>query len=234
MAEFQDFESFESDSFREHINASIPGYSTLIDVFCDFIAFYDYEDAELLDMGCSDGFFPMAVGRKFPKLRVLGVDKSLQFAQGWAGLKLPRNVELRHSDMRIAPVRKFDVVSAIFSYQFLPQWVRGDLFGEIFRALKPGGLFLIAEKIQPNSAKIGEMLRQSYYQYKQKSFSSEEILNKEKRLQGLMHIDSRDALMGKLVGAGFVEIETIWQSHQFVGIVAIKGVQSAKNTNQTS
>ena len=48
MAEFQDF---ENDSFRQHINASICDYSTLIEVYYDFIAFYDYEDSEMLDIG---------------------------------------------------------------------------------------------------------------------------------------------------------------------------------------
>jgi len=62
-----------------------------------------------------------------------------------------------------------------------------------------------------------------YYDYKrEKGFTPEEILDKERRLRGHMTLWDEAELRLALKGVGFREMTAFWRSAQFVGYIALR------------
>jgi hypothetical protein len=68
------------------------------------------------------------------------------------------------------------------------------------------------------------MLAFTYYDYKRKSFSEKEILDKERSIRDQMHLWSEFKIFEMLRSAGFKpnNMQLFWRNHLFVGIVAMK------------
>jgi tRNA (cmo5U34)-methyltransferase len=116
------------------------------------------------------------------------------------------------------------VVISLFTLQFLPECDRLRLMKRIYSKLVDGGALILAEKVLAKNAKIQDMLAFTYYDFKQKTFSAEEILVKEKSIRDQMHLWSEFKIFEMLRSAGFKSVNTqlFWRNHLFIGILAMK------------
>jgi SAM-dependent methyltransferase len=113
-------------------------------------------EAAFLDVGTGVARLSIAMARKWPSLRVVGLDvwgPSLAVARkNIAAAGLERRIELREQPgEELADERAFDLVW--LAAPFVPPQLLGRLVERAHRALKPGGWLLFA------AAKPGEDLR---------------------------------------------------------------------------
>ncbi len=102
-------------------------------------------EGTLADLGCGPGYLLRAAAKKFPRIRLVGVDiaeEALDAARKNLG---PARVELLRggSDNLPLPDGSCDFVVSTFS---LHHWSRpGEIFSELHRVLRPGGRFLVMD-----------------------------------------------------------------------------------------
>lgn len=116
-------------------------------------------------------------------------------------------------------------VTSIYTIQFVPIEHRQKIISQIYESLKPGGFFILAEKVLSSSYKIDELLTNIYYQDKSRNgISDEDIRLKRKSLEKSLMPMSHLGNIELLENAGFHKgnIDLVWKNLQFEAILALK------------
>ena len=125
-------------------------------------------------------------------------------------------------DITKLKLKKNDLTLSLFTMQFIPPKKRQLLFNRIYNSLNWGGAFVLCEKIRGSDARFQDILNFLYFDFKSKSFSQREILNKELSLRGVMEPFTMKANIDFLKRAGFKDLMPIYQYLCFAGFLAIK------------
>lgn len=212
--------SFDTiEDFDEHIAKSIPNYHLLSNAICDLSTFFLKPDTHLIDIGCSTG----KLLKKIPfEGNKLGIDTSHHLLPANDTLS---NIEFMQADIRyLKELPPSSLILSIFTLQFIPIADRLRVLQLIYQSLEKGGAFIIAEKtFQPNGL-LERVFTNAYYDFKRQSFSTEEIMNKERDLRALMSVQTSGENLHLIEKAGF-EIEnsdTFWKFYNFEAWVFIK------------
>ncbi|MBX3510485.1 MAG: class I SAM-dependent methyltransferase [Hyphomonadaceae bacterium] len=115
----------------------------------------DQRKLHLLDAASGNGRFLQQVLAAYPRLRVTGLDLSPAYcAEARTRLARWPQTEIVTGALEQAPFEDacFDAVSCIYLFHELPPRVRREAAREIARVLKPGGVFVLADSIQPDDA----------------------------------------------------------------------------------
>jgi ubiquinone/menaquinone biosynthesis C-methylase UbiE len=111
----------------------------------------DQRGVSLLDVACGNGRFLKTVMNVWPRLKAAGLDLSPNYTEAARG-RLARwpHVEVFHEAAEAMPLADAsqDIIVSIFLFHELPPEVRGAVLAEMFRVLKPGGLFVLADSLQ--------------------------------------------------------------------------------------
>ena len=111
----------------------------------------DQRKVSLLDVACGNGRFLKTVMNVWPRLKAAGLDLSPNYTEA-ARTRLARwpQVEVFHEAAEAMPLAEAsqDIVVSIFLFHELPPEVRGRVLAEVFRVLRPGGLFVLADSVQ--------------------------------------------------------------------------------------
>ena len=220
------------EGFDNHINDSIRGYSNLLEDTVSFSRYFVEDHTKVVDVGCSTG--------KLTKM-ILGNNPNRQYAQ-YVGVELAGGF-YDSLDERIKEVRKeypwallewvrgnvtnyefrnCSLVTSLFTLQFMPKTTRQETINKIYNGLNEGGAFIFAEKLMCENAFFQELLTFNHYDYKRKTFSAEQIMDKEKELRDMLKPNTWFELEEMVMRAGFKDCQIFWRNHQFVGVIAIK------------
>ena len=162
-------------------------------------------EANFIGIEISDGFQKDLKKRK-EELRVQGLN----------------NVEFLMKDIRGYQITNANLVTSIFTLQFMPKKDRKEVISNIYSGLNEGGAFIFAEKTICESALIQDMITFNYYDYKRKSFDTTDIMDKERTLRNIMKPNTWQQLELMISYAGFSTVQPFWRNHAFVGAIAIK------------
>lgn len=106
------------------------------------------ENMFALEVGCGPGFYARRLARRYPSLRVVGIDRSSRLvarAQCRASLDALMNCEFQQGDVESLSAH-VDAADAIISSRLLLVVAnRTAVIAEMFRVLKPGGRLFLAE-----------------------------------------------------------------------------------------
>ena len=109
----------------------------------------DQRGLKVLDLACGTGPFLSDLAAAFPRARLIGLDLSAPYLnearKAGAGAVL---VQAKAEQLPFA-ASSLDAVAAVYLLHELPPRVRETVAAEIARVLKPGGLFVLADSIQP-------------------------------------------------------------------------------------
>ncbi len=217
-----------AENFDDHIGKSIRGYEDLRNDCVLLSEYFIENETNVLDIGCSTGRFLRGIHDynqdKTSGARYLGVDIEPEFSQQWVALE-DRNIKFQLGDLRsFDGYENLSFVTSLFSLQFIPEKDRYSVMQNIFDNMIPGGAFVLAEKTLGKSSKIQDMLTFMYYDHKRKSFSEQEILEKEKSLRNKLKLWTEPQIVASLQKVGFHpdNIQVFWRNHLFAGFLAIK------------
>jgi SAM-dependent methyltransferase len=115
--------------------SSVPGYHALFSEFCSL------RDKTVLELGCSRGYL-LASLLDLEPFRALGIDKDALALEDGAARYRDRIEFLRSDDVSIPLADSTgDVVYTVDTVEHLSRPF--DIFSEVHRVLRPGGLFLV-------------------------------------------------------------------------------------------
>jgi len=113
-------------------------------------------------------------------------------------------------------------VTSIFTLQFMSFRDRKEVFRKVYDGLMPGGAFVFAEKTMPENVRIHEIRTFTYYDFKRNTFTTEDIMDKEKQLRHMTKPSTRNEILEMCRLSGFDIVDTFWQNHAFTGFIALK------------
>lgn len=220
------------EGFDSHIDNSIRGYSNLLEDIVAFSRYFVENHTKVVDIGCSTGkLTKMIVSENVnrPYAQYVGVE----LAGGFYDDMDNRYKEIRkdhpstllefvRGDIRNYEFKNCSLVTSVFTIQFMPKTDRQEIINRIYNGLNEGGAFLFAEKLMCENAFFQDLLTFNYYDFKRKSFSPEEIMNKEKELRDMLKPNTWNELRTMILNAGFSDLQIFWRNHQFVGVLAIR------------
>ena len=129
----------------------------------------DHRGLRFADLACGDGGFLFDVLRAFPRLEAEGVDLSppyLERARQRVAADFPQ-VRFVQGQIEALPIDAghLDGASAVYLFHELPPRVRPLAFAEIARVLRPGGLFVLTDSVQPQDCPDLDALLQAFPVY---------------------------------------------------------------------
>ena len=223
------------EGFDEHIEHSIRGYSHLLGDVVNYSRYFIEDDTNVVDIGCSTGKLTWAlleenqdhccdanyVGVEIAEGFFKDLDKRYQEITSmnpWASVNFVKD------DIRNYSFENCSLVTSIFTLQFMPPRHRQEVLGKIYDGLNTGGAFIFAEKTVCEDARIQDMMTFNYYDYKRQTFTTEDIMDKERTLRHMMKPNTWSEILFNRYDAGFAEdkVQPFWRNHTFVGAIAIK------------
>jgi tRNA (cmo5U34)-methyltransferase len=222
------FDQSVADRYDQGIRLSCPGYDALHQMVAPWLALLP-GDCSFLSAGAGTGAEIIALARRFPSWRFVGVDVSAQMLQvcrhriAEADIRNPVTLfNGRLEDYR-APA-PFDAASSIFVVHFIKgRELKLAYFRAIAANLKPGGLFVLADLFgDQRSADFVRLLRAWLISYMSQGISGENLA------QDIAHIFKNIAFMPEsdlpalLREAGFIDPLRFYQAFLFGGWVAVK------------
>lgn len=208
--------SFDTISdFDNHIAQSIPNYHLLADSICDLSTFFTRDDCRVIDLGCSTGKLLERIPFNGEKI---GIDVSENL--------LPQshdNILYVKKDLRaFKNFGNSSLILSLFTLQFIPYEDRPAILDSVYESLVEGGAFIWAEKVREESGELESIMTSAHYDFKRKSFTSNDILNKERDLRPMMKVNTsmRNQILAE--NAGFTVGTMFWKFFNFEAWLYIK------------
>ena len=221
------------EGFDEHIEKSIRGYSQLISDVVSLSRHFIEDDTNVVDIGCSTGKMTQ---------RLLEENKDHCSDASYVGVEIAEGffkdldnrykditknnpwaeVNFIKDDIRNYKFEKCSLVTSIFTLQFMSKRYRKLVIERIYDGLNCGGAYIFAEKTICENALVQDMITFNYYDYKKMSFTTDDIMDKERTLRHMMKPNTWKEIEDMVLIAGFNTVQPFWRNHAFVGALAIK------------
>ncbi|NIA27614.1 MAG: carboxy-S-adenosyl-L-methionine synthase CmoA, partial [Desulfobulbaceae bacterium] len=185
------------------------------------------------DLGCSLGASTLAMrhGIQVPDCRIIAVDNAPAMIEH-CGKVIARDdeapgsrtaVEILLGDIRDVTIANASMVVMNYTLQFLDLAMRDALIKRIFDGMRPGGLFLLSEKVVDPDPHMEDLLVDLHHEHKRRNAYSElEISRKRAALENVLVPETVAAHRERLSQAGFTHSGVWLRYFNFVSIVAIK------------
>lgn len=145
------------------------------------------QDGLCLDVGCGSGALTIAVAKRNPQAKIIGIDRwgkeyasfSKELCESNASEEGVTNTEFMQGDaVKLDfPDEIFDAVTSNYVYHNIPSKNRQDILRETFRVLKKGGTFAIHDIM--SKSKYGDMQKFAD-ELKSEGFESVELIDTTK------------------------------------------------------
>lgn len=215
--------------FDDMLNRSIPRYAELQSMILNLVDHYYQEKTTIFDLGCSLGTLLGKIEMGFGDrvARLVGVDISvpmIQKAKSILDENMPGNrIELLVKDIKDVELEDASVVIMNFTLQFIRPIYREKLIRRIFQQLKPGGIFILSEKVIEENMETSKIFQDIYYRFKlQNGYSSTEIARKRECLEHVLVPYSLEEHTQLLKEAGFSPVCLFHKWFNFASFAALK------------
>lgn len=214
--------------FDKHIELSIPNYQHLSSLVRSISTYFISKDSNVYDLGCSSGLLlkEMSIetrNRGIAQVNFIGYDITDNMINQSYDLETPLNFHFEKKNITVdLNLVNTNLVLSIFTLQFLKPDDRWEVIRNVYKQLNSGGAMIIAEKVFTKYGFMQDLFTFSYYDYKQKSFTAEEILKKQSDLREIMRPLSSEQNVAMFKDCGFECVECFFQSLLFKAWVLVK------------
>jgi tRNA (cmo5U34)-methyltransferase len=212
----------EYDSQREFVIPDLQQfYATAV-----WAAESSVPEPAILDIGAGTGLLSAFILQKFPDAQMTLMDISENMLEiAWKRFAGRKNITYLVSDYSQGiPVGPYDLVCSALSIHHLTRKDKRCLFGNIFSALKPGGLFVNADQADGDTP----YFRKRYLDY-WNDFLNTGPMNVLEHVEILKRRDTLDRneklsdQLHWLQECGFSDVDVVYRNRTFIVTVARKG-----------
>jgi tRNA (cmo5U34)-methyltransferase len=179
----------------------------------------------ILDIGAGTGLFSAMILRKFPKasLSLMDLSKNMLSVarQRFAGCDNIRYVVSDYSMVDLGG--PYDLVCSALSIHHLTDDAKRRLFGKIYGALKPGGMFVNADQVAAETPKLDLRYREYWDEFVSRGPMTDAEKQEISRRRNTL--DRNTKLSTQLawpLACGFSSVDVIYKNRTFVVMVAGK------------
>lgn len=169
--------------FDAHVREQLPWYELATESVAHIVRHYLPVNGLVYDVGASTGNIGRAIAGVLEERRgkLIAVEESREMAEQYAG---PGEVMCKPAqDIAYQP---FDVAVCFLVLMFLPIGQRKSLVEQLRRSLRPGGVIVVFDKVDPCCGYFGSVLRRLTMRWKLTNGASPEaIVAKELSLSGV-------------------------------------------------
>lgn len=222
------FDEDVSACFDDMLMRSIPQYGEMRTLSAHIARYFLEPGDLLLDLGCSHGEAFSLLVEHCPKNTFLGIDNSkpmLDAARGRFERELQAGrVFFRECDLRERfPLVTAGVVFSILTLQFTPIEYRSRIVANVFNCLKPGGVFVLVEKVLGSTSDLDGFFVERHHAFKRSNgYCEQAVEDKRRALEGVLVPLTADWNMDLLKSTGFRQVDVFWRWANFCGFVAVK------------
>lgn len=224
-----EFDESVTDVFDDMLARSIPQYETMRETTFALGARYVQRGTHILDLGCSNGAALRPFVERFgADAFYVGCEISdpmlVAARQTFAPWIAAGVVDIRAWDLRQSiPCLYPSVVLSVLTLMFTPINYRQRIITDVYRRLKPGGAFLLVEKLLGGSADLNDAMISEYHALKaEHGYSQEEITRKALALEGVQVPVTAHWNEELLRLAGFADVDCYWRWMNFAAWIAVK------------
>lgn len=224
-----EFDASVMDCFDDMLARSIPQHETMRKAVTDLASSFMLPGGYVVDLGCSRGRqiadFLKVYGAS---CHYHGIEVSEPMIQSCRDrFKDHQCVTIHNVDLRKdwipLPMGSVSVVVSVLTVQFIPIEYRLALLAKVYNSLRPGGAFILVEKLLGGSHSIDTLCTEAYYNLKNENgYSLFQIERKRLKLEGVLVPMTADWNADLLKKSGFQQVDTFWLWMNFAGMIAIK------------
>jgi tRNA (cmo5U34)-methyltransferase len=213
--------------FADMIERSVPGYATVVGMSGLLAARFATPGSHLYDLGCSLGATTFAMARALgaPGCRIIAVDNApamtSRLADQLERTPPPVPVEVVQADIVDVTLSDASVVALNYTLQFVPTCEREALLQRIHKAMRPGGVLILSEKVRIDDAAMDTLFLELHHEFKRRrGYSDLEISQKRTALENVLVPESLAQHRERLMRAGFDRIEVWFKCFNFASLIA--------------
>jgi tRNA (cmo5U34)-methyltransferase len=221
-----EFDADVARVFPDMVRRSVPGYAELVGLTGLIARRTVRPGTRCYDLGCSLGAVAHELLRQTPQdVPVVAVDASEAMIEGMMRRLnevpgIERLVPV-HGDLETVEIADAGLVVLNLTLQFIPPERRDRLMARIRAGLVPGGMVVLAEKVDVGDSRAGQLLRTLHADFKRANGYSElAISRKRAALERVLVPETIETHERRFDDAGFAGHTRWFQNLDFVGWVA--------------
>jgi tRNA (cmo5U34)-methyltransferase len=220
-----------ADNYDRARRKLVPCFDDFYRSAMELLPFAPDDRFEVLDLGAGTGLLSAMIAEAFPKARLTLFDltpEMLLIAR--QRLKpLGKRVRFVTADFAsAAPSKSYDAVVSALAIHHLPDSGKRHLFGDIFKYLTPGGIFINADQVAGETAAIDDRSRKLWIK------GARELKVSEKDLDAALGRMKQDlpATVGQQLAwireAGFIEVSCSYRNQIFAVLSGAKPLDAPR------
>lgn len=216
---------FEKTAFKydELINRIVPWYNEQNEIIVKLIPFEKSDHLRALDLGSGTGALSFSILKSFPKVHVVMLDLAKNMlTECRSNLANYKNrITLKMKNFGTEGIgHNYDIVVSGFAIHHLIDNEKKRLFSRVYRALNPGGCFIVREVTLGETPDLTEKYREMWGQFIKMNEENDKIwLDKHLKEDFPSTIEDQ---MSWLRNAGFSDVGCYWKYLNFAIFGGIK------------
>ncbi len=224
-----EFNEAVASVFSDMLERSVPNYVESISRQAQLAVEFYKEGTRIYDLGCSHGNLGILMGKAFgmQNFSMVGVDSSRpmidKYEQRLSGEFFREMVSLVCDRAENVAMSNASVVVVNLTLQFLDTNLRDALVADIYKALVPGGILLLTEKVVSVHDAVSALQLDYYKRFKRENGYSElEISQKREALEDVLVPETLEVHQDRLKRAGFETMDVWLKWFNFASMIAVK------------
>ncbi|MCM8535661.1 MAG: carboxy-S-adenosyl-L-methionine synthase CmoA [Lentisphaeraceae bacterium] len=215
--------------FDDMATRCIPYYHEVIHLTAQAAAKFVPDSGKIYDLGCSTGstLIYLAKYLKDTKVNMTGYDPApamLTKAREKSNVfTYSHEINFDEGVCQTADISDANMVIMNYTLQFVDATKRNDVIKKIYDNLKPGGIFILSEKLREPTEEFESFNTETYENFKAgNGYSFLEIANKRQALENILVPQSTEDNVSMLTRAGFSKVDILFKWLNFATFIAIK------------
>ena len=215
--------------FDDMASRCIPYYKEVIQLTASAADKFLNDQATVYDIGCSTGNTLLFIAKTLrdKNVKLIGIDPSesmLKKAEEKAAVyTYSHDIDFLQGSCESFEFQKADMIILNYTLQFISPENREAVISRLYKALKPGGILILSEKLRQEDRDVEEFNTETYEAFKAgNGYSYLEIANKRQALENILVPGSLTGNLDLLNNCGFDRVEILFKWLNFSTFLAIK------------